>query len=255
MAVSESTRAELGQLGIAVSDIDVVYNGTDIPPTSPVRKTVEPTLLVIGRLVPHKRVEIALEVLAELASEFPTLTLTVAGRGWWEPQLRQRARELAITDRVDFAGFVTESQRHQLYGRSWVSLVPSVKEGWGLVVVEAGVHGTPSVAFHGAGGVTDSIIDGETGLLVEADDVDAFRDAVRLLLLDAGRRRSLGAAASSHAHSFDWDSTAKAFDRVLTSAVQHTLAPAPVTPQVSPSHLTATAATRTSDRSRHRTHH
>ena len=51
-------------------------------------------MLVLGRLVPHKRVEMAIETLARLRPEFPDLTLTIAGRGWWEDPLREVADRL-----------------------------------------------------------------------------------------------------------------------------------------------------------------
>ena len=75
---------------------------------------------------------------------------------------------------MTFHGHVSETEKHRLLARAWVHAMPSLKEGWGLVVVEAGVHGTPTVAFRSAGGPADSIVDGETGLLV--DDADGEPD-------------------------------------------------------------------------------
>ena len=59
----------------------------------------------------------------------------------------------ASTDRVRFTGFVGEEEKHALLGSAWVALMPSLKEGWGLTIVEAGARGTPTVAFRTAGGV------------------------------------------------------------------------------------------------------
>lgn len=215
VTVSEATRAELARLGVPREGITVIHNGTDLPPAEPVERAAYPALLALGRLVPHKRVEIALETAAALRREFPELRLTVAGSGWWEEQLRRRARELGLDGHVEFTGHVDDDTRHRLYARSWVSLVPSLKEGWGLVVVEAGVCGTPSVAFHGAGGLEESVIDGVTGSLVPEGDVPAFVAATRALLLDGGLRARLGAEAATHARAFSWDETVKAFDEVL----------------------------------------
>ena len=175
---------------------------------------------MLGRLVPHKRVEIAIETLARLQPEFPGLTLTIAGRGWWEPQLRSRAQSLGVTDAVRFAGFVSAEDRHRLYSQSWVSLMPSLKEGWGLAVVEAGAHATPSVAFHGAGGLSESIIDGVTGLLAECDDVTDYVAKVRRILSDPALRWRMGQDAATYAGEFNWDTTVKAFDDLLSEAVR-----------------------------------
>src|SRR5690606_29610981 len=113
-----------------------------------------------GRLVPQKRVEIAMNAVAALRVELPDLTLDVVGTGWWEPQLEEHADALGISDRVTFHGFVSEQEKHELLARAWVHAMPSLKEGWGLVVVEAGIHGTPTVAFRDAGGPSDSVLDG-----------------------------------------------------------------------------------------------
>jgi glycosyltransferase involved in cell wall biosynthesis len=86
--------------------------------------------------------------------------------------------------------------------------------------VEAGAHGLPSVAFHGAGGVTESIIDGTTGLLARSDDVVDFVDKVRLLVCDQRLRARLGQDAKTFAARFSWDSTVKEFDRLLSEVSQ-----------------------------------
>ena len=80
--------------------------------------------------------------------------------------------------------------------------MPSVKEGWGLVVVEAAAHGTPTVAFRSAGGPRESVRHRETGVL--AEDEAGFVDAVRPLLADDALRAGMGRAARAHAASFSW---------------------------------------------------
>ncbi len=222
IAVSTVTRSELIELGVRGGDVEIVHNGTTPAPAVPVIRSVLPSLLVLGRLVPHKRIELAIDTLVALRPEFPDLTLTIAGRGWWEPHLRAYCRDHGVHDHVRFTGFVSEAERHDLYGQSWVSLVPSLKEGWGLVVVEAGSHATPSVAFHGAGGLSESIVDGQTGLLARHDDVADFVAATRSLLADAELRTRLGRAAAAYAQGYSWDATvdgvAGAVERAVTGA-------------------------------------
>lgn len=218
IAVSDVTKRELADLGVPAEHIRVIHNGTMAPLGPPVPRSADPSMLVLGRLVPHKRVEIAIESLAQLRGEFPGLTLTVAGRGWWAEQLHAAAEKFGVSDAVHFAGFVSPQERHRLYSQSWVSLMPSLKEGWGLVVVEAGAHGTPSVAFDGAGGVTESIVDGVTGLLAAQDDVLDFTAQVQLLLNDHALRTRLGADAAIHARRFNWDTAIKSFEDALTDS-------------------------------------
>ena len=219
LTVSDATRQELLTLGVPAERVNVVYSGNDLPvdtgePAPP--RTDHPSMVVLGRLVPHKRVELAIEALARHRESHPALTLTIVGHGYWEPELRAHAEALGVADSVDFAGFVEEGSKHDLLARSWIQLLPSVKEGWGLVVLEAGFHRTPTVAFRSAGGTTESIVDRATGLL--ADDDEDFLDGVGQLLDDAGLREELGRAARDHAQKFSWEGTAKGVETVLASA-------------------------------------
>ena len=87
--------------------------------------------------------------------------------------------------------------------RRGCALAPSLKEGWGLTIVEAGAHGTPTVAFRAAGGVAEAMVDGETGLL--ADDEDDFVRAVRRICWSTTERReAMGEAAEQYAQRFTW---------------------------------------------------
>ena len=220
VAVSELTRSELAELGVARERVSLVPGGAISAPPDDVPRSRHPQLLVLGRLVPHKRVEIALTVAERLRSEFPDLRLVVAGRGWWEPQLRQEVARRHLEDVVDLRGYVSAQERHRLYASSWVSLVPSLKEGWGLVVVEAGIHETPSVAFHGAGGVVESIRDGRTGLLAREDDVEHFVELTRRLLSEPGLRAELGRNAAEFAAFFTWEQTVKTFATLVDELLE-----------------------------------
>jgi glycosyltransferase involved in cell wall biosynthesis len=213
VTVSEVSRDELVELGIDRERISIVHNGTPAVIGPKHERTANPSLVVLGRLVPHKQVEVAIRALAALSDEHPDAELVVAGRGWWLDPLRAEAERLGVQDRVRFAGFVTDEEKHELLARSWLLLVPSLKEGWGLSVIEAATHGTPGIAFRYAGGVAESVVDGETGLL--AEDENEFIAQCRTLLGDADRRFEMGAAARAHAASFSWDETGKRFASVL----------------------------------------
>ncbi|MBG0567948.1 glycosyltransferase family 4 protein [Actinoplanes aureus] len=213
ITVSESTREELVGLGVDRHRISVVHNGTPEVTGPPIARTPHPSLMVLGRLVPHKRVEFALRATALLATELPDVELVVAGQGWWDEPLIRLAGDLCIEDRVSFAGFVSEERKHELLCGSWLMLMPSLKEGWGLTIVEAGARGTPSVAFRSAGGVADAMADGETGVLV--DNEYEFYLEVRSLLLDVRRRTEMGAAAAAYARRFTWEKAGEAFAEVV----------------------------------------
>jgi glycosyltransferase involved in cell wall biosynthesis len=213
VTVSESTRAELAQLGVDPQRIEVIYNGTPECSLPAAPRTAHPSLVVLGRLVPHKRVEIALRAVAALTPRMPDVELVVAGSGWWETQLRELAVELGVRDRVTFVGFISEEEKHALLCSAWVALTPSLKEGWGLTIVEAAIRGTPTVAFRAAGGVREALVDGVTGRL--ADDEADFLAHVRELLADGALRAAMGQAAQVHAAGFTWPAAGDRFAALL----------------------------------------
>jgi glycosyltransferase involved in cell wall biosynthesis len=216
IAVSEVTRRELVELGVREAAIAVVHNGArPVPPDQPTRDR-QPSLVVLGRLVPHKRVEHAIQVLAALRPEFSGLRLRVIGEGWWRQQLEAEAALLGVADRVAFTGFVDEQAKGELLARSWLMLTPSVKEGWGLMVVEAAAHGVPSIAYRSAGGLAESIDHGRTGLLV--DDLPQLIATTRNLLQDHRYRIELGDAARAHVTGFSWRTASTSMQLLLRRA-------------------------------------
>ncbi|MGK5683334.1 glycosyltransferase family 4 protein [Actinoplanes sp. URMC 104] len=219
VTVSAATRDELAVLGVDPERVSIIHNGTpDMTTTAPVARTAHPSLVVLGRLVPHKQVEVAIDAVAALAGELPGLTLTVAGQGWWEPALRDYAAGLGVAERVRFAGFVTDAEKRRLLREAWVALTPSLKEGWGLTIVEAAAVGTPTVAFRGAGGVEESLVDGRTGLL--ATDGADYTARVRRLLTDHTLRFAMGVAARSHAARFTWPAAGERFATLVEGAAR-----------------------------------
>jgi glycosyltransferase involved in cell wall biosynthesis len=218
VTVSESTRRELVGLGVAAASIRVVRNGTDLPaPGAELPRSPFPSICVLGRLVPHKRVELALEAAARIRRDVPDLRVFVAGQGWWETPVRRAAPRLGLGDAVHLLGHVDERTKHAVLATSWVLAMPSLKEGWGLAVVEAAAHGTPAVGFRSAGGLAEAIVDGVTGLL--ADDLEELTSQLARVIADRRLRERLGRAARARAARFSWPAATSAFAAILEDAV------------------------------------
>lgn len=217
VAVSHATRAELAQLGVAPERIAVVHNGTEPPPAASVAKAPVPTVAVVGRLVPHKQVEHAVDAVLALRAEFPDVVLRIVGDGWWEANLRAYVTERGAEAFVVFEGHVAEDRKHEIYGRAWVLALPSLKEGWGLVIGEAGMHRTPTVAYRAAGGTQESVQHDRSGILV--DDQQEFTAALGRLLRDPELRDRLGVGAEERSRVFSWEHSQRAFAGVLESAL------------------------------------
>src|SRR4029453_2079098 len=217
VAVSEATRRELVGLGVRPGAVTVVHNGTAAPgPASAVPRTPFPSVCVLGRLVPHKRVELTLEAAARIRAHLPELGVLVVGQGWWAPRLREAVDRLGLRDTVELLGWVDEETKQRVLASSWALAMPSLKEGWGLAVLEAAANGTPTVAFRAAGGLRESVLHGTTGLL--AGDLDEFTRHLAWVLLNRHLRERLGEAARAHAARFTWPQAVAAFAAVLDGA-------------------------------------
>ena len=214
ITVSQSSKHDLSELGIDPDRIAVVCNGIDVPPPSAVGpKSPTPRICVLGRIVPHKQFEHALHVLARLSPDMPDLRLDVIGAGQWSTELTEVARELGVTDRVSFHGHVSDAERGALLDASWLMLVPSIKEGWGIAIMEAAARSVPALGYTFAGGVTESIVDGETGILVT--DLEELISQCQALLEDTEARLAMGKKARERAQHFDWPRSALAFEHLL----------------------------------------
>jgi glycosyltransferase involved in cell wall biosynthesis len=217
VTVSDATRRGLVGLGVAAERIAVVHNGLDPLPRVTAGRATTPLLVAVSRLAPHKRLEHAIEVVARLRRRVPGLRLEIVGQGPWHDTLVEHAAALGVADAVDLRGWVDEPAKHDALARAWVHLCPSVKEGWGLVVIEAAAHGVPTVAYRSAGGVTESVRDGSTGLLV--DDLDGFVAAVEGLLDSPELRDAMGAACVARAAECSWDVGVDAFEALVAGEV------------------------------------
>jgi glycosyltransferase involved in cell wall biosynthesis len=221
LVVSDATRRDLAQLLTDPARITVAHNGTPEPATTGGARSATPRVVLLGRLVPHKRADIAMRAVKALSPRYPDLVVDVVGHGYAEDALREEVERLGLTDRVVFHGFVDEPTKCNLLAAAWVNAVPSLKEGWALAVVEAGMQATPSLAFAGAGGLDESVIGGVSGVLVDGGEAE-FTAALDALLGDAERRRSLGEGARRHAMMFDWDDTVRTVAAVLDASLEHT---------------------------------
>jgi len=218
VAVSESTREDLVARGVGRERIRIVHNGIRQPKPPlepPSRRGLQ--VAYLGRLEPYKRVDVMLSALRTLVPEFPDLEIVIVGRGSDRPRLERVALGLGIGERTRFFGFVSDAERDALLATTRVCVCPSVKEGWGITVIEASASGVPVVASD-APGLRDALRDGETGFLAPQGDVAAFAERIRRLLADDALADRMSLAGQAWARHFDWDRAAQAMAEILKSA-------------------------------------
>ncbi|KAB2807532.1 glycosyltransferase family 4 protein [Pimelobacter simplex] len=216
-AVSPSTRDEMRrQLGWS-GDIRILENGADVPSAAdldPAAKDPD-RIVVLGRLVTHKRVDLVLAAIDEVAGR-PALAgrdlrVDVVGKGPEHDRLVALVAERGLAGRVRFHGYLPTAAKDALLARASVHVCGSDAEGWGQAVIDAAAWGVPTVA-RDVPGLRDSIRPGESGWLVpDSDDPDVLvvrlADALESALVNAAdpaTRLLRAEACGSWAHQFDW---------------------------------------------------
>jgi len=213
VTVSESTRRDLLDLGFR--RVFVVSEGLGLWPLAEVPvKAERPLVVFVGRLRRAKRPDHAIRAFRIVREKVPDAELWVLGDGGFRRDLEGMAG-----DGVRFLDSLSDEQRREWVGRSWVLINPSVREGWGLNVVEANAFGVPCVAYDVAG-LRDSVKNGETGLLAEAGNIEDLAEKIVMVLNDGALRKELSQNALNCSRRFSWDETAKTFMTVLTACLQ-----------------------------------
>jgi glycosyltransferase involved in cell wall biosynthesis len=223
LAVSQSSKDDLVSRGIPAGHVEIVHNGIRLPGLVPPPHAARPRRLAyLGRLEPYKRVDLLLRAAARLVPRFPDLEIVLIGRGRARPGLERLAARLGLAERTRFAGFVPDDERDALLADARLCVCPSVKEGWGITVIEVNAVGTPVIATD-APGLRDAVRHGETGLLVADGPAEEFvaRLAERMgeLLADPALAERLSRGALAWSRRFDWDRTAETTARAVEAAL------------------------------------
>ena len=196
ITVSQSTKGDLEQRGFR--KIRIVMNAVRQFPAGGVVKESQPTIVFLGRLRSTKQPGDALEIYRNVKERIPSARLWIVGTGPLEAALKKRAEGLRD---VTFWGWVEDGQKMQLLARSHVLVVPSVREGFGINVIEAASEGCPAVGYD-VPGLRDSIRHNETGYLVNSRDEAAAK--IIELLLDHALFERLSRKCVDYARGFDW---------------------------------------------------
>jgi phosphatidyl-myo-inositol dimannoside synthase len=167
-------------------------------------------LLSVARLTPHKGIDTGLRVVARLREAYPDLGYAVVGSGDQLPALDGMAQKLGISDRVRLLTSVPDGDLPAVYNCAEIylglsRLTDSAAEGFGISLVEASASGVPVVAGR-SGGIPEAVRDGETGLLVDAEQPEEVGRALCSLLEDRALAQRLGAAGRRAVESYyNWD--------------------------------------------------
>ena len=219
--ISESTAEDLIARGIPRDDISVIHCGIDrtLYAYDPnISKYDRPTILYLGRIKKYKSIQHLIQAFAKVKQKVPNAYLMIVGAGDYLEQLKTLSRSLGLQDDVEFPGFVSSADKVERMRRAYVSVLPSLKEGWGLTNIESNSVGTTVVAAN-VPGLRDSVRDGETGFLYEHGNIDELADKLINILTDEQLRHKLEQGALKWAEQFNWDNAAKQFERLIIDLV------------------------------------
>jgi glycosyltransferase involved in cell wall biosynthesis len=205
--ISESTRDDLRRYGLR-APITVVPIAIEEVRQQAHDKEPVPTFVYVGRLAPSKRVHEILDAFARFRVSNTEARLWLVGEGTasYESHLRDLTGKLGIAGCVDFLGRLSAELKHERMARSHALLMASAREGWGLVVTEAGCCGTPALVYDVAG-LRDSVRDGETGMVVPPGP-QHLAAAMTRIWLDPALRQRLGEGARQFSQGFSYERSA-----------------------------------------------
>lgn len=215
ISISSHTTSRLRRVSknrtIVTIPLGVDLDSIDRAAPSPERFDV----LCAGRLLSHKNFDLVVDAIAEIRLDDPNVRCLIIGGGPEEASLEKRIAELDLRDHVFLRPFVESSS--ELYGlmkSAGMLVLPSIREGFGLVAIEANACGIPVVTTsHSENAARDLIQDGRNGLLCEAT-ADAVAEKIKVILAGAGNLRD-GPSLRRDADGRDWTHTAKAFEAEL----------------------------------------
>jgi glycosyltransferase involved in cell wall biosynthesis len=202
--VSDSTKKALVQNG--VKDVTVLPNGTDATPLPFLepKPLVDPiTLIVVCRLAPNKRVDAAMDAFCEVRSRHKAVRLVVVGSGEEEINLKRKAAQSPYASDIIFTGPLGEEEKNAQLRQAHLLLHTSLREGWGLNVIEANALGTPAVVYP-VGGLVDSTVHGETGFISRSETPTALAESVLEMIANQERYEGFRKRAWERSKLFEW---------------------------------------------------
>jgi glycosyltransferase involved in cell wall biosynthesis len=208
VTVSASSKRDLEKHGF--NKVSIVSVGVANKPLEKVgQKEFEPTIVFLGRLKRHKMPDHALRAFALIKNELPNAKMWVIGEG----NMHEELKMMKIKD-VVFYGHIKNELKYELLRKAHLLFVPSIREGWGLVVTEANAMGTPAIAYD-APGLRDSVVNGKTGILVKDKSPQNLASSALTLLKNPGLLKIFSDSALTFSKQFSWDNTAAEFDKII----------------------------------------
>ncbi len=221
ITVSNSTKQELMEHHIAEKNISIVPNFTDIRLDAVPEKAEHPTLLVLGRIAPVKRIEHAIAAYRIAKQEVPNLKLIIVGKTEAKYTNYYQAIKKNIASDSDIALICNASEEEKLMylKQSHLLIMPSKKEGYGIAILEAAACGTPAVGYN-VPGTRDAIMHHKTGLIADQETPESLAACCKKILTSAGTFNQLQQEGFSNARQKQREHTILLWDAIMKKIIQ-----------------------------------
>lgn len=221
LTVSNSTKDDLMKWGVPDNLITVVHNGFTKPKNiRKYKKEKKKNIIFLGSISKDKGIEEALKAFDYIHQNDSNWQFWIVGSS--DPHylrfLKQLSKDLGIDKKVKFWGFVTEEVKYELLAKARILINPSVREGWGLVVLEAASVGTPTVGYN-VSGLRDSILDNKTGILCKPLP-QVCADSVLSLVNDQKKYNLLSRNCVNWSKKFKWEDACKYSLKLIQTVVK-----------------------------------
>ncbi len=218
ITVSHSTKKDLLKLGYPKQSIHIVPNGLDWDTYGnciDLGRYKENLVAYVGRITPYKKLEDLLKAWHAIEREENNARLIIAGK----PDLRYLRKLYSLVEklglkRVKLRPNISQEDKKKLLAKIKTLTYTSVREGWGLTILEAAACNTPAVVYN-VPGLRDSVRHMETGILVKPNNLEQLAEAIIHLLIDDNLRNRLAENAYNYARSFTWDKTVNQIKQLI----------------------------------------
>jgi glycosyltransferase involved in cell wall biosynthesis len=205
--VSASTENDLRRLGFS-GQVTIIPEGIETIADRRYPKSSKPTVVYVGRLAPSKRIGHIIQAFACLRKDLGSAGLWLIGNGpaGYVRRLHRLVEHVGLTEDIEFFGWLPPSEKHRRMAQAHVLALASVREGWGLVVIEANALGTPAVVYD-VPGLRDAVRHEQTGLVVRPSPKD-LAAGMRRLFEDRTLYAQMVIRAEAWSQQFSFDRTA-----------------------------------------------
>jgi len=221
IAVSNSTKSKLVNYGVSRNKLHVIYEGVDLEYIDSINSDKKSRLLIlyVGRLVAHKCIEDLLDSFKIVQKKIQLARLMIVGTGPRRQELEAYSSQLGIEECIQFTGYVSDKKKYQLMKQADVLVLPSVMEGFGLVLIEAMACGTPVIAVD-LGGPKEVVSDNKTGFLVSPRQPKEIAEMILIILRNHELRQVMSKDARLRVEDFfTWEKTSERIESLYYKVV------------------------------------